>query len=1184
MGGRGRARREGDVAELEISVLGPVRARRDGVDLALGGPRPRAVLARLAVAEGRVVDRERLIDEVWDGAPPASATNTLQSYVSNLRRALGGDGAPVVARIGDGYALEVDEDVLTAVRFEARLRAAQSPGRDAAGRLALLDPALALWHGPALGDLADEPWARGPAVRLGELRLVALEARFAALLDLGRHGVVVGDLEVAVAAHPLRERLTELLVLALYRAGRQADALRAHERTRAHLADELGLEPSPELVALAGRVLAHDPALAVPGAEAPSPIPPRSEAVLADPVPRAPAGPGSLPLPGAVAERRARSAFVGRDAEAAALHEEWQAVVAGARRITSVAGEPGVGKTRLVQHLARRVHAEGAVVLWGRCSVEALIAHQPVVEALRTATSSLGEAERADLVGRHPTLAHLVPDLGPVGTASHPADRFALYEDLADLTTEVSAAAPVLLVLDDLQWADASTLTLLAHVLAHLGGGRLLVAATVRRPAGRPTTELDAFLADQRRAGRHRDLELAGLATPAVAALLDACGTTVDEAVAARVRDRTGGNPFFVEALAERGEVEDEDDRQVPASVRDVLDQRLAALPADALAVLVAAAVIGLRVDLELLAAVAGRDVDDLLDLVDAAVADGLLVEDEVVGRVTFPHALVRQALVARTSRNREARLHREVATALAAGPPGPDVVPARAEHLLAAGRTVPVREAAAAALAAAGQALDGLADAAAHTWAERVLGVLDREPGAAPDLRAEALVVSATALRRLGRLPAARGLAAEAVAVARAGGAVVALAAAAQETALQEAGVGLSYGAVDDGLISLLDEARALLPPDRVAERSALLAWSSIARDGTDPALQPELAGEARDLAATLPGRPHLRALATFARRIAVAGPDGLAERLRLGPEMDQNSRGWPELEVISHVMDVTGLLEADRVPEAEAAHERLREVVAGHRRPASTAYLLFLDATMALARGDLDAGAALSDRALEAGGEAHGANALQMWAAQQITLARDRGEVAALVPMVEERVDQFPRLQVWRAVLALGRASAGDLAGARDAYRPLFVEGRWASRHQTSLWYVTTLQVAEAAWLAADPEASTILAAALVDVADRLAVTGMGSACMGPLAFGLGVARATAGDLDGAVAALDRAEARAAAGGFGPAQVRSLLARAVVRERRGAEGDAEAAADDRERGGALATALGVAPVVPAS
>jgi DNA-binding SARP family transcriptional activator len=1130
------------------------------------------VLARLAIAGGAVVAADRIIDDLWDGDPPRSATNTLQSYVSNLRRVLGDDTSVVVERVGDGYRIDPAGAALTAARFEALVAEGSGDGADLDRRIAALDAALALWHGPALGDLADEPWARGPAVRLEELRLAATEARFELLLAAGRHAVIVGDIEAEATAHPLRERLTALLVLALYRSGRQAEALRAFERARTHLADELGLDPSPELARLAARVLDHDPTLDhVPATrDRTERLPVRSDHGLTEGVEV-----GVLPLPPAVEGRRALSRFVGRADELDRLGAVWAATGEGGRRLALVAAEPGAGKTRLAQQLARTVHAEGGQVLWGRCTAESLAPYQPVVEAFRTATDGMGPAGRG-MVAARPALGRLLPDIAPEAAAeTQRSDLYALYEALADLVTEASAASPILFVVDDVQWADTSTLGLLDHLLAFDRGGRLLVVATVRRPAGRATPELDAFVAAQRRAERLTEVALPGLDAPAVAALLGERGVTVDDEAAEALRRRTGGNPFFLEALADHGgDLGAGDARALPVSVRDVLDGRLAALDAEAAAVLTAAAVIGLRVDLALLGAVTGTGPDELLDVVDAAVAGGLLAEDEDLGWVTFPHALVRQALIARTTRNREAHLHQRVADALVEAGTAP--AGAVAEHLLAAGRLAPLARRARAALDAGTEAVAVLADHEARRWVDRCLAALDAEPGSEAGLRAEALTLSARVDRHLGRREQGEEAIHEAVAIAREAGDPLLLARAAQEQALLEAGVGLAYGVVDQDLIALLDEALAGLPAGHDADRVALLAWGSIARDGVDPDGQLAMAADALALAEALPGHDQLRALALLARRIAVAGPEGLEERLRLGPVMDEAARGWTEMEVMSHVFGVTGFVEADRLADAEAQLERLRALVATHDRPGYRAYLLFVDASLALLRGDQERGAALSDEALEVGADAHGTNALLMWSAQQVNLARDRGTLAALVPIAVERVAEFPRIQAWRAVLAAGRAAAGDHAGAAEAYAPLFTDGRWTSRYGTSLWYVTTYLIAEAAAAGGDEVACAGLAESLAPLEDRIAISGMGSGVLGPMARVLGLVRDVVGDVEGAVAALTTAVDRSTADGYLPWEARARFDRSRLLRRRGAPGDEELAATDEARAFALAADLG--------
>ena len=243
---------------FELRLLGPVQAVRAGRDVALGGPRQRAVLALLALDAGRVVPAGRLVEEVWRGRPPPGAAKTLRSYVSRLRSALAPEVA-VVAR-GGGYALSAGPGQLDVARFERLVAEGQAAlgGGEAAAAGNRFREALALWRGPAFADVADvEPLAREGA-RLEELRLVAVEGRLEADLAAGSHAEVAGELERLVGEYPLRERLWRLLMLALYRGGRQADALAAYQRARAMLAGELGLEPGPELRELERAVLRQE--------------------------------------------------------------------------------------------------------------------------------------------------------------------------------------------------------------------------------------------------------------------------------------------------------------------------------------------------------------------------------------------------------------------------------------------------------------------------------------------------------------------------------------------------------------------------------------------------------------------------------------------------------------------------------------------------------------------------------------------------------------------------------------------------------------------------------------------------------------------------------------------------------------------------------------------------------------
>jgi DNA-binding SARP family transcriptional activator len=248
---------------MEFAILGPLEARDGDRTHALGGPKQRAVLALLLLHANQVVASERLIDQLWGEEPPGTVKVVLQGYISSLRKEL---GAAAIATRASGYVIELEPDQLDLHRFEALLadaRAAAAAG-DSGGAATTLRQALGLWRGPALADFAYEPFAQAPILRLEELRLAALEDRIEADLALGRHAELVAELEALVTEHPLRERLRGQLMLALYRSGRQAEALEAYQETRRVLVDELGIEPTQALQDLERSILRQDPALALP--------------------------------------------------------------------------------------------------------------------------------------------------------------------------------------------------------------------------------------------------------------------------------------------------------------------------------------------------------------------------------------------------------------------------------------------------------------------------------------------------------------------------------------------------------------------------------------------------------------------------------------------------------------------------------------------------------------------------------------------------------------------------------------------------------------------------------------------------------------------------------------------------------------------------------------------------------
>jgi DNA-binding SARP family transcriptional activator len=241
---------------MEFRILGPLEVVADGRVLPVGRGRQRALLAILLLRANQIVPTERLIDDLWGGEPPSTAPKMVQMYVAELRRALGKD---VLRTASPGYTLQVEEHERDLDRFERMLAEARESDPTAAA--ALLRRALALWRGPPIGEFAYEAWAQTEIARLEELRLTALEDRFDADLAIGRAGDIVGELEAVARNHPFRDRLSAQLMLALYRAGRQAEALQHFRRTRTELREELGLEPSQLLQRLERAILTQDPSL-----------------------------------------------------------------------------------------------------------------------------------------------------------------------------------------------------------------------------------------------------------------------------------------------------------------------------------------------------------------------------------------------------------------------------------------------------------------------------------------------------------------------------------------------------------------------------------------------------------------------------------------------------------------------------------------------------------------------------------------------------------------------------------------------------------------------------------------------------------------------------------------------------------------------------------------------------------
>ncbi|MCW2765837.1 MAG: transcriptional activator domain [Nocardioides sp.] len=639
---------------VEVAVLGPVEVRMSGSVVDLGTPKQRALIAALALSRGRAASVDAIVDLLWGESAPPGVTATLQAYVSGLRRVLEPDRerrapASVLVTVAPGYALRTPDGALDARLFEdtvavehrrLQVLTGMGPSPLSAAELTAaverLDVALGRWRGTPYSELGDASAAVAERARLEELRLVAIEDRAVAGLALGHHRTVAAELEALTAAYPLRERLWALWALALTRSGRQADALDVLRRLREVLDEELGLEPSAELRDLQTAVLRQDTSLEW--------VPPEASTAPVAPSPP----PEQRTDPPTATEAVAPWPMVGRDPHLAELTSALAQAETGSPAYAVLTGEPGIGKSRLAAELVAEARRRGHRVLAGRCSQDD---GAPPLWPWATILEALG--------------LDLAPDLETLDEGG----QFRSWERITQAVLSVARQQVTVVVLDDLHWADTSTLRVLRLLADTATDERLLLLATWRSHP-EPTGSL-ADVAETL-ARRHAvRLELSGLTDEGVAEVFaTVANNPLSGEQAQDLRERTDGNPFFLVEYARLAGARTDLDSLLtednpPTAVSEVLTRRLTRLPDETVAALRVAAVIGRQFDTPTLADVTGIDEDDLLDVVEPAQAAGLVREDGV-DRYLFAHALVRDTLRAGMSISRRARTHARIARSLA--------------------------------------------------------------------------------------------------------------------------------------------------------------------------------------------------------------------------------------------------------------------------------------------------------------------------------------------------------------------------------------------------------------------------------------------------------------------------------------------------------------------------------------
>jgi hypothetical protein len=720
-----------------------------------------------------------------------------------------------------------------------------------------------------------------------------------------------------------------------------------YERCRKLRGEELGVDPSSETQACYLEIL-------------------RSPSLLAPP-----AGPADrgLPLPPQL-RRRDATPFVGRSAQLSRLAALLEAATADAARVALVTGDAGIGKTRLAGEFARDAHRRGARVLWGRCDEERTVPYQPFVQAFGQLAAQIpGEDLRALVEGWEADLVRLVPGLAnrlgdlPAALSSDPdTQRYRLYEGTASVVNALCRTAPLLVVIDDLHWADQSTLSLLRHLVRHPEATALVLAA-YRDHEVAPDHPLVAVVADLQRDELVTHLPLGRLDRSEVSILLAERG-----AIAGEVFELTGGNPFFIRQLAghldETG-APDLASAGIPENVKDVIYRRLGMLPTSAQAALRAASVVGHRFDVRLLADVIGRTEDETLGDIEHAAAGRLVAEvPGCAGSFAFVHDLMREAVYEQLSGLRRARMHRRVGEATEALPDPP--VAELARHFSAAAEPAVAAKAAHYSVQAGAAARGQLAyrEAAAHyRHALRAL-TLSGEADLAERARIELALGESHA--RAGDPEAAEWFLAAAADARRAADAEVLAWA-----ALDLAGTWRWSGAVDRLRVGLLEEALHAQGPEPTTLRARLLArLAGELHERPDPERAATLSADAVAVAREA-ADPATLAACLGARNAAVWGPDSFDERRQFARAIvDLAGRASdPELALQGHEWGVTAAAEhGDR---AGLDHElaAYSALAAELRLPQHRWYALTRQGMRAHLVGDFAAGAELADQAVELG-----------------------------------------------------------------------------------------------------------------------------------------------------------------------------------------------------------------------
>ena len=797
---------------------------------------------------------------------------------------------------------------------------------------------------------------------------------------------------------------------------------------------------------------------------------------------------------------RAVPVLVGRDSELAELLASLDDTIAGSGRLFLVAGDPGIGKSRLAYEAAAHARDRGVTVAWGRCwEAGGAPAYWPWVQSLRACVRAFDSEELGSHLGAGAPLvaqlvaevAEILPGVGPPPAMGAEGGRFRLFDAVATFLRNAAAEQPLMLILDDLHAADAPSILLLRFVARELGDARVLLLGAYRDMELDRDHPLSVALAEVSREPATRHLRLSGLTEAGVGRLIQESARVMPgESVAAAVHRYTEGNPLFVgevvRLLAAEGRLGRIDDPAtlrlaIPEGIRGVIGRRVARLPGQCARVVSLASIFGREFSLPLLERLCGVPAGELLDVLDESLAARMVAEvPGAPGRLRFTHALIRDIVYDSIPAGQRLRLHQRAGEALEAFYQQ-DLDPHLAElahHFLQAAPGGDAGKAAGYAELAGQRAIALLAYEEAARLFRMALAALG--PGQSPGearARCRLLLALGDALTRMGERRAAKEELGRAAGIARRHR----MAGELGQAALAYTGrFTFERAASDRQVITLLEDARAMLAESHGAEavRARVLARLAAAlRDQPDRGPRDALSREAVALARRCHD-PATLAYTLAGRGAALYGPDDPAERLAIAEELRAVARAAQskELELEGEEDRALVFLETGRMPEYREALDTMQRLATELREPSARWLAGALQASRALLEGRFADAQALIESALHAGASSEPWDAVVISRVQLFALRGEDGRLAEMESTIRRSMEEFPTRPLFRCLLARLFAELGDDDGARSVFEPL-APGGFAVIPVNNDMLLSLGLLAEVAWFLRDPNRAAVL-----------------------------------------------------------------------------------------------------------